>query len=222
MNAKVLRSIAAYGDIVLFLKLHKIGGGRFDTARATLERCIVNIRELFPKQATARAGPKYDGITHRQLRATIRQDHMIPIARDGRALFRGEPAVLNVLKVPHAKANDAEVVTAANAMIKTLRPYAKLFTEIGYPKDFLKTLQDVTKQLNKWATHTAETRSRRIGANTELRDELRAAKDAAAVIDALMLGYARERPALAKHWKRARHVPKRLGRPRAAKVPSVG
>lgn len=155
----------------------------------------------------------------RQAIQQLRRGHMIPVARRGRILFRGEPRLIGATKVPHKKATPDDVVKAAESMIKAVRPHKNAFIAAGRPRTFLTDLAAATKRLREALKTGKKRRAASPDAFFRLRTEIARGRREIKSADGEMIAWleslpGNERTVLAARWRTAHRIGARLGRPK--------
>ncbi|MEP6618568.1 MAG: hypothetical protein ABJE47_04620 [bacterium] len=78
---------------------------------------------------------------------TMRQRHMLPLARLGRRLFAGDSAITSALAMPHKRAPTDEILAAADRMVKVLRPHRAFISESGSDAKRIAVLSDEVRRV---------------------------------------------------------------------------
>jgi hypothetical protein len=182
---------------------------------AKLQGSVKRLHELKFEQYVLTPQHAAEGKNTEFLRKRLRREYMIPLTRTGKPLLSFAPGVEKALKVPHARASHRELVTTAEVMLKTVRPYHKLLISEGFPKAFFTELRDLTKELKRIATTSSQRQAKFARVSGELREELARGNETLRILDGLVLARADRDPEFAKTWKDVLRTPKPLGRPRA-------
>jgi hypothetical protein len=130
--------------------------------RAQLATVVDGMPAMAGDASSARSGRGYTGKTISHATRALRKA-LIPVVRKARRLFKHEPKILVVLRLPHAKKPAAEHAAAALAIAKALRPHAALCHEYGIRRGFLPELRKAGEALrvrSKASTTARETSSR--------------------------------------------------------------
>jgi hypothetical protein len=199
-----------------FLKQHAEVAPRLVFSRQRLDAIAERISKWGNAQDVA-TGRSY-GKAIRRLRLLLRQDHLIPVSRYGRECLRWTAGIERALKVPHARANSATLVLAAERIATAVSPKQrmKLFLEANFPRDFIAQIRAAAKELADCSRQDDTTRRQRIRATLELRRALSEGRRTIATIEALLLPHFRTQPGLARGWRSVARVPRKQGRPKKA------
>ena len=139
MNAKLQRLRDSISNAVSFLEHHRLADPVIQKRQTQLQASYDRIQELIPRQDVALH--TRDSRHAEALRRALRRRHMLPIAREGKWLLAGAPGAERALCTPHKHASNETLVAAAKGMAAFVRPYAKLFVEQGFEKNFLAELR---------------------------------------------------------------------------------
>jgi len=151
----------------------------------------------------------------RALRQALLRDHMAPIARIARAELPPTPA-MEPLKMPKGKPTVERLVALAEGMAKAAAPFTDTFVSAGLPTDFVAQLNAASDALVGAVNERTQSRGRRGGATTGLKDKLSRARKIVHVLDAFVKTAAIDDPALLANWnaiKRVRKTPTRPATP---------
>jgi hypothetical protein len=184
--------------------------------RHKLDDVIASLKQLSVEQdASDRMS---DGQLARQgaLRATLRLNHMAPIAAIAAARLRDVPE-FNAFQLPLYRAKTADLVIAADAMAKMARPYATTFIDAGLADDFVEQLEAAAKALADTLIDRQTSLTVRAGASAGLRTEASRGRHVLRVLSALIEPRLKNDEALLAGWRSARHI----RRPASPQRPSV-
>ena len=117
-------------------------------------------------EATAREIDKLRGLEKNiRLEATLkmlevplhamREDHMLPLSRMSRRVFKGESALLAAIRVPHKRATAEVMIAAALRMVETLSPHRRVLKQSRIDPARVTLLKAKAKSLDKLARKTA-------------------------------------------------------------------
>ncbi|MES2180349.1 MAG: hypothetical protein V4550_21030 [Gemmatimonadota bacterium] len=180
---------------------------------AILERLASTVAEIDMYKQQQFMARKLLLVTHtRRALDRMRTEHMLPLARLTRPLFVGMSGIEAAIRVPHKRAPTEEILAAAEAMVKALRPHRELIAKSKIDPTRIDCIRDETRLLKK-RFRTAYAASADRGAPTRQLPALFAsARMDVAMLDALVR--ATSDAAQVFLWKQLSRVQKRLGRPR--------
>ena len=152
------------------------------------------------------------GETSRQraLRATLRNNHMKPIAEVARLKLRDVPE-FSSLTMPAPKITAAALVSKATSMHDAAAGHEAVFKDVGLPDDFLAALKAASDALTASITQRNDLIARRVGATAGLAAEEKRAMSIIRVIDAIVRPTLGSDDALLHEWDAAKHVPRKPG-----------
>jgi hypothetical protein len=221
MNARTRRAIARLGHAASELRASVIAlkplPPMFEGYVTKLETSVTRLKDLEVKEYFLTPQNAQEGEKTERLRKRLRHEYMIKLARVGRRLFRFAPTIEQTLKVPHARASHRELFTAAEVMLKAVRPQQKLLVSEGFSKTFLIEFRDLTRELKRIATTSSQRQAKFTRVSREIREELASGNETLRIIEGLLLGRMDYDRAFAKSWKDALRPPKPLGRPPSKK-----
>jgi hypothetical protein len=170
----------------------------------------------------------------RSLTKDLRIDHLIPIVRRARRVFKHESSMIKVLRVPRVRATALKHAHAALAIVKVLRPHVAFCQTEGFRPGFLTRLREAATELRAKAKRVGQCRADLTRTTWRIRQELREAREAMSIIGPELRALGRDvsgagpvakvAESLFRSWSNAAKVGKRIGRPRArrnAKEPVV-
>ena len=185
-------------------------------AQRRFEALVVSVRREATNQVGAQMLLPVDGMEIRQLRRALRDDHLFPVSRLAKKLLKFAPKVESALQVPHARANSTDLVDAAAALGRALKPHTKLLVAEGYlPTTFLVDLRDARKRLDERSRQIDSAMRRRTKATEAMARLFSEISEEVAILDGLLRSLIGRNRTLALKWKRAKRIPRQLGRPKA-------
>jgi hypothetical protein len=216
MNKRQAREFKTVVASREFLRRQKLDGGSFRAVVKTLDDVIARVNAL--AGATTLASKRSFGKAIRERSDQLRRGHMIPIARRGKTLFRGDVDIETALRVPHVRSPASVVLAAAEEMIKHLSPHRKLFFAAGFPRTFLTEMRAAATELAEMVGEAGDQHSSRPEDFAELRRQIARGRDEVSVADGLLLGWLQTQPLatraiLARQWRGSHRITSRLGRP---------
>lgn len=168
-----------------------------------------------------RTGQGAAGNDLRRKRDLLREDYLIPMGRAGRKVLKFAPGAERAFQAPPKRSTAQEVVARARAMAKAARPRWRLFIDIGFPKDGAAKMIAAANELDKMASRGLWAREERTTRLRDLEKDLRAARAIIDVMDAIATTLGRSDPQFLFQWRRAKRIPKKLGRPKKSAKKAV-
>jgi hypothetical protein len=210
VNNRQERGVAAFRAAIHF----------FDTRRrayapelpilcARLQSHVAAINKVSAEQ-TARGGKLLGSARARLVR--VRKDHMLPLARLARRLFRDEPAIQAALRVPHKQAPTKQLLDSAVSITKALRPHRKFLAESGVDPRRIERLREEARQVKKLLDAAYARTPTSVAATRKLPALFTAAREDLDAMDGIMRSVATGEDLVT--WRTATRVGKRIGRPR--------
>jgi hypothetical protein len=208
LHDTIKRSLIALGRYTL-------EGPHLAAAQRRLQAAEREISTWGQAQAIAQDFAGTDGGEIRKLRHLLRHDHMIPIVRFGKKVFRWEPEMAGALNVPHTRANSDVMVTSAKRLAKALKTKArqKLYLQEGFDEQFVANLIAAADAVAERSKHDDTWKRKRVEATWNLRQALRDAREELRIMDGLLLASTRTNQKLATFWKREKRLMGKVGRP---------
>lgn len=186
----------------------------FDAVRARLDAAEARLQALVDEQTDARMQVPADAREIESLWRTLRERRMIPIGRAGKRLLAFAPGAERALTVPKKHARLEKLLAAAQRMASYVRRHARLFVDVGFPRDFLAQLRAATQAVRARVARTGSARRRYAKATAALARELAHVQRDIFILDALLANAPSDNPTLLANWRDARRTSKRMGRPR--------
>lgn len=215
MNSRQTLRYERLEGVILFLDRHaRVLGPELAAAR---DRLIAYRDEAKPM----RFRPDTQTTLHAQrtaagLRAALREKQMIPLARQVRRAFRGDPAMRASMRVPHKNASADSVVAAARRMVKALAPHMRGLERVHINPLRVTRLRQGIAQLEKQRSAAKAAPPKRRRDTRAAQDILSRVRDDLVAIDGTIRAEAP--PAVVADWIRAFRLPKKLGRPTKREV----
>lgn len=185
----------------------------------TLAHAAADLRaaydELRRQEATQDIARKLLGAHGKSLdiaRRNLREKNLLPIVKRGKVLLKGLPGLREELRLPRVRASDAEWVAAARRIAKAMRQHKKVFVGAQFPPDFLQALERAARELHVVSrSENAQARQRSMSTRA-VADGLAHCRDLVAAIDSLAVAAGVD-PRWLALWRKAKRIPKRVGRP---------
>jgi len=225
MQVRDMQFLAALRQAQNFLTANDATLGSINAtgARKTLDEMIDKLSALSEAQDSHRIQVTGARTNELALAVDLRRKHMRPIYEIARAKLP-DVAKLSNVKLPPANGNSTALAARARAMGDAVKEYAGTFIAAGLPADFLTQLDDAATAVEKAVVGKGEHRSQRRGATVGIVNEVRAARKAVRVLDALVKANLNLGEPLVSEWRNAVQVV-RGGRPAsqdpATKPPTV-
>lgn len=147
------------------------------------------------------------GETNRQraLRASLRSNHMRPIAEVARQMLREAPE-FSTFQMPPANATSTQLATFAFAMADAAAPHEQVFKDVGLPDDFIASLRSAASELAASVVDRSQQSGRRVGATEGLAKKEKHAASTIRLIDAIVRPKLGVNDALLRAWQVAKRV----------------
>ena len=221
MDTRQRRTIASFGNVLIFLEQHPLKPEVPLLGRtvARLEAVIHRIQELGSRQGGVYTASGGTAPRVRQLKAVLRREMMalVRIAAPELAYSPAEAA----LRVPHARASAQVVAECAVAMAEAVSPHGRLLKDAGYPKEFLREFRARAKALASWEQGATKARNERSIATTDIAEAFKEGMRLVTVIEGLVMRSYAHQPRMLQLWRNRRRVSKRIGRPKRRKGLSI-
>jgi hypothetical protein len=179
-------------------------------ARAALDSAVT---QLATAAASQSAGSKNAvGATARQveLRQTLREVHMKPIATIAREQLASTPE-FKALRMPPSNASVAQLVAWATSMAEAATANAAVFTSSGLDADFATQLTTAAAAVRASVDTRAQSLGRQINATTGLKAAEKSGMSALRVINAIVVPRLSGNLPLLAEWKSLSKVSAKLG-----------
>jgi len=181
-------------------------------AAADLQAAYDELRRQEATQDIARRSLGAHGKSLAITRRNLREKHLLPIVRRGKVLLKGWPGIREELRLPRVRASDAEWVAAARRIAKAMRPHKKVFLNAQFSPDFLQGLERAARELHATSRSENAQATQRALSTRAVAEGLRHCRDLVAAIDSLAVA-ADVDPRWLALWRKAKRIPKRVGRP---------
>lgn len=213
MNARQLRGANSIDNSLANLANIKHKSPAVARIEEELQIARDELMAQYTSQVSSRQGLGAHGISLKLARRNLRQKHLLPIVTRGKVLLKGLPGIREELRLPRVRATDAEWIAAARRVAKVVRPHRKVFLEAHFAPDFLRQLDVAAKQLQV-ATRSENARRVELSRSTRgVAETLRHCRDLVAAADALLMASGDVDETALKMWRKAKRIPKRVGRP---------
>jgi hypothetical protein len=225
MDNRQHRTLYTFQRVLAYVERHPIRPEPplLTKMKQSLTTSIARVRDLGTEQVIARSALR--GADVRHLRQHMRRDVLMPLVRIAKPLLKFAPGTGHVLRVPHARADTANVASHALDVAKALTPHARLLTSAGYSKDFIAQLTQEARRLAALSTNADKSRQRLSRATAAMRREITKAMGTVTVMEGILMAHAGRRDrGWAAEWRQARRVQARQGRPpkRVRRPPAAG
>jgi hypothetical protein len=209
MNQRQLRRYEQLNGITAFLTQHAAAlGPELAASRRRLRALIADIDAIEVRDVNGSA--LYALRIAATARLTLRTKHLLPLSRQARRAFRGDPLVLDRVRVPHKHASSDEIAAAGAAMLEALEPFRAHLDAVHVDVARLDRLRAALDRFDALRERTAGAAPARRTAGRELQDTLARARADIVAIDATIRA---DHPELVEQWSTVMRMPKRRGRP---------
>jgi hypothetical protein len=194
----------------------------FAVQKKELDDAIVALGSFSGDQTGGQKESRADTVRQVALRRVVRDDHMAPISKIGRALLPKDPGLQKALKLPADNIAVLRLVADALAMRESAGKYEQIFLDNGRPADFLAQLGAVTEELRQTVLRRGRNVGRHVGAKAGLTKQLTFAREAVDLLDTMVTSAFKGNAELLAKWRLAKRVKDLPGAPvKAAAVPTV-
>ena len=121
----------------------------------------------------------------KQLRKTLRELHLMPIAKIAKATLRDAAGIEKALKMPDPRMPTTKLIAEANGIVDAVTQYAPTFVTNGRPENFLAQLKGAIEELRLSTLGRARNVGRKVGARAGLGDQIQRGRDAVEMLDAI-------------------------------------
>lgn len=116
----------------------------------------------------------------------MREQHMLPLSRLARRVFKGESALLAAIRVPHKRDSADDMIAAALRIVETLTPHRNVLRKASIDPTRLTRLKAQAKALDKLARNTQSLIAERGGPGDRLEELYSSAHDEVFSLQALV------------------------------------
>lgn len=213
MNKRQKVALERFRSVGTYVRVTEFPGARWKALQREFAEGFAELDALAVGQDVGKIRRQMHALGVAELRRKLRRGHMLPIRRDALLHLGKMPGVASAVVVPHASANNAMLVAAANRMAKGLTRYRKFLEAHDVPVGFLASLRGVARDLAAAVNDEGGVVAQRSAATAGIKEKftrLRAIE--AAVEGQVMMAVGRNRSRW-NLWLRAKKTPKRRGRP---------
>lgn len=217
MNDRQKRTLRTFQQVVIAAQ---IAPARFGPeGKAIIAHFTRTVEELdHLGRAQALANFKRRGWTPRKHVENMRQQHMLPLARMGRRLFRGDSAITSALAIPHKRASSDEIFAAADRMVKTLRPHRKFLAASGGDDKRITILHAEVRRVRAILREADGASADRAVPTRRMADLFASARLDILALDGLVV--ATRNKETIRDWKALIKIGGRIGRPKQSRRPA--
>jgi hypothetical protein len=207
MLARQKQQVQAYQRVQDFLGAHPPPqSAPYTVQKQVLDDVVAKLTEHGTDQGAARRMNKASAQKQAVLRASLRSEHLAPLAQIARAMLRHVPGISAALRMPSWKLKTHNLVRAAGEFRKVAAGYEAVFVEAGRPQDFLAQLDAVVAALGDSGRGQARNVGARVGATRGIEAELKRGRTAIELIDTMVRSaFARDAVTLGA-WSVARRI----------------
>lgn len=173
--------------------------------KKALDDSVARLAVLASNESAGRKESRGETQRQRAVRGVLRENHLEPISRLGKALF-DNPELQKSLSMPSAKLLSTRLIAEAKGMRDTVASYAQQFVAHGRPQDFLAQLDAAIDALRQAMLRRAATRGKHVGAKKGLKQELQTTRRAVSLLDAQVRTVFRGNAELLAKWRTAKRV----------------
>src|SRR5258708_1427646 len=186
---------------------------RLQKRRAQLETEAEKIHALI----VAQDGPgnrKRGGSQTRQLRVNLRKHPLKPLSRDGKLFLAGMPGIKDMLRLPHERIADSNLIEAARRIVDNVKPHEATFIDAGYRIDFIARAEQAIAALEARAGQPDERTNRTSRATASLPKALVKGREIIGAVDGIVDDELADNPGARDMWKKAKRLHGKIGRPK--------
>ena len=207
MRTNERRSTESSQRVAEFIVDNKTVLGPLDTTPAGQQLADANtqVASLAVAQGTAERTLSGHSSTQHDLAAALREQHMLPIAKYARAKLRGVPGYAALTTRLHGLTGTG-LVHAALAMATAAQPFAAELTQAQFPSDAVDQLVSTANALSAAITSRQTTRVTRVQTTADLKEQVRRAREAVAMLDPIVTKKLADQPGLLAAWRSAKRI----------------
>ena len=209
MNTRQKQSIEMYQRVQDFVQVNQVPVGAAGTLLGdVVTQLVTHGRD---QQSGVRLS-RHASQRRASLLATLRSEHLRPIATVASGVLVGSPGLDAALRLPEARVPATRMLADARAVRDAVVPYAATFVANGRTADFLERLDGAIAALEASVMERARTAQLQAAAAKGLREEIRRGRKAVAMVDAIVQVHFRAQPAMLAAWRAARRMQAVRGR----------
>lgn len=214
MNDRQTRTLRTFQEIVLATQHEPARFGREGAAIvAHFARTFEELYQLC--HAREVAAIKHRGRAPRLYVEGMRQEHMIPLARMGKRLFAGDGSITSALAIPHKRASNDEIFTAADRMVKILRPHRTFLVASGADGKRITLLHAEVRRVRAIVRAAEGATADRAATTRRITELFASARRDILALDGLVLA-TRDKGAI-RYWKQVIKIGGHIGRPKQSR-----
>jgi hypothetical protein len=162
---------------------------------------VVTRLEMLAREQGARTSMAQAGTAlKRELVARLRWEYLRPISQAAKALFPFDHALLRTFAMPRARDYEGTIV-AAEAMAQNAATHRELFVKVGFPRDFVESLQNAAQELRLGVDARAANFGKRSASTAGIRQEYARGRDIVRLLDAMVAPRLRADPERLAEWR---------------------
>jgi hypothetical protein len=186
-----------------------------DVVKSGAKQQLVDAIALLEGHANDQVGSALasQGATKKQqaLRTALLRDHMAKISSIAHAEFPRTPE-FEPLRMPRGRPSPQKLRAAASGMAQTAHAHAEVFVAAGLPADFIDQLNAAADAMIASLGERSQSRGRRTGATSGLKEKLSAGRKIVKVLDAFVTSALKDDLSLLANWKVVKRVQRVTGR----------
>ena len=207
MQGRQKQRIETYQRVQVFLTENPLTSpATYGAASALLDDVVAQLTAHLGTQAAASRLTLAESERQRTLRRTLREQHLVPIARIANAVLRGSPGIDKATRLPAPYVTTTKLLAEAVAFRETATPYAETFVHHGLAADFLTQLDAAIEELREVQQGQERTIDRKNGAHAGIATEVARGRQAVQMLDAIVKARFAGNGEVLTKWQRARRV----------------
>ena len=190
-------------------------------ARKTLDEMTEAIEQLAEAQDTHRMLVKGRRKEELRLAEAFRRKFLRPIIEIVQAKLPDDVQLLSEVRLPRGAVSSTALASKGHAIAKTVAPFAQVFIDAGLATDFVAQLTAAADRLAEAVANKGQHRAGRTGATEGLNKQVRKARRAVRVLDAMVKANLQLGEPLVTEWREAVRVIRGGTRQQATNVAEV-
>ena len=206
MNTLIRRKLAMASRVRDFCRTHPSTSEGFTQALAKLEERLARAEELLAQQGTGFVTRRASTKVKRELRKTIRENHLRHLVRIARG---SEGEITDLPKrfwLPAASLNSATFLASAKVMAEQAANYKDLFIRDGMPATFLEDLHTILAEYEGAVNGQFAGAALHIGAKADAAAISKELMGLVKRLDGIILVQFENEPELKAAWRAAKDV----------------
>src|SRR3954466_925917 len=180
-------------------------GTTLTSARQNFDNAVLQLTTMAATQTGSAIAAKGATARQRALRATLRNNHMHPVATVAKLLLSDVPEI-GALAVKATTLGTPQLVAAAQGMANAAGPYEHVFIQNGLPDDFIPKLRGAADNLTASLSGQQHSRAAVSGAVQGMRVQEGRVRKLLQLLNALVVPKLGTDAMLLAKWKAARAI----------------